>query len=534
MPKRIPSILKAPRRQATSGRIRVASGVYAYSPSDAFRQKRPPTAVELVQSNRNAAYAMARLNAISVATQPLRLYATTNTSKGHAAPRCRTKALSRTQEKALFANPSCAKRLGTADRVDEVTEHPVLDVMHDVNPWFDHFQLMYLTQLYQEIVGTSFWYLVDGPGSRPSEIWPLPSWMVAIQPDYTGTDVIRNFIFTGGGGQAVLEPEQVLYFREMSLHDPYVGSWSPLRANYDYAQVHDKQTAYRDALLGNRGRPDAMLIPNEEGGELTIDFAAQNRIKAEYEQSYSLGGAGRLFVAPGGMKLEPLSWSPTDMGEIEMSRATLHDLARGYGIASPLIDGDATNRANFDAALLFHARYAVRPRCRQMEESLNSNFLPRWDDSGRLFFAFDDPVPADKVALREELIGYVSGGIISRNEARAELGHAPVDGGDELLVTNSLVPLSTAADPPDPVVANDPGVIPDETETPDEAEDDDDAFEEGDDVESGAAGKSWGGEHRHPFRRQGQGDGRHDPAGGRPGRARGQHLWAAGWAADQA
>lgn len=527
MPKRVPAIYRAAARRparrpeggnapSSSGRIRVASGIYSYAPSDAFRAKRPPTPVELIQSYRYATYVCASINATAVATQPFRLYATTTHGRGKALSSfCRPRSLNRHRERWLESNPTLTKRLAGVDKVEEITDHPILELFDYVNPWLDRFQLLEMTQLYREIDGRDFWYWVDGPGERPIEVWPLPSWMVYVQPDYTGTDVVKNYIFTGGGGQAILECDQLLFGKETSLFDPYIAGFSPLRANYELAQIYDKQLDYRDATISNRGRPDAMLIPKED--QEFNDPVAIQRITAEYEQSYSLGRAGRLWVPPGGTELKPINWSPTDMGEMAQSRSILHDIARAFRVPVPLVDGESANRANMDAALLQHARYAVLPRIRKLEEHWNSNWVTKWDDSGRLFLAFDDPVPADKVLERETNVAYVGAGIRTRNEVRADLGDEAVEDGDELLVSNTLVPLSLALKPPAPVVVQSgqppkPDEVPPEGREraeeiepePREPEEGAEAepFAEGEDVESERGSKS-----RHKF------NPRHDQAG---------------------
>jgi hypothetical protein len=172
-----------------------------------------------------------------------------------------------------------------------------------------------------------------------------------------------------------------------------------------------------------------------------------------------------------------------------------------------------------DAALLQHARQAVLPLCRHLEESINSNLVPRFDD--RLVFAFDNPVPADEALERENIKVFVGIGLMARNEARAKLGLPPVDGGDVLLVPSSVVPLDRALSPPDPrIIMPDgpahPDELPDATRDPseefdaanDEHDGHDEPFEEGDDVASQSApsgkaladGDGEGDEHRDPFR----------------------------------
>jgi len=506
--KRMPDS-RSPERLSPGGkgRIRVGSGTYTYAPAGAFRAKRPPTPIELVYSYRNAVQCVARIRAEAVSGHPLRLYTITDKSMGHKSSPYRTKALTRRQERYLSGEAHISKRLAGVDFVEEVTEHPILELFEWVNPWMNRSQLLELTQYYLDIVGINLWYLNRGTGGVPIELWPLPAWQVAVVPDYVGTDVIQRFVFTGGGGQATLDPKEVLFNRELSLFDPYTQGWSWVRGNYDAIQIYDKNLDYRDSVLSNRGRPDAMLIPKEEDGGVTIGDEAIQRITAEYEQSFALGRAGRLWVPPGGMELKPIGWTPQDMGELALGKQALHDVARAAGVPIPLVDGESANRANMDASLLQFSRFCLKPMLRKLEEHWNSNFVGLWSD--RLFLAFDDPVPADKALERDTHIAYVNAGIMTRGEARSEIGKPPIEGDDEILVANNLVPLGVALEPPAPIVRqSDQSASPKPDEVPEEArgnapeieapEADDDAFDEGDDSTETEV-KSWEGEQSRPF-----------------------------------
>ncbi len=514
MRKRLPSIMKATRPR-TDGiakplkeRPRVVSGVGAYGALDAFRQKRPPTPIDLVLAYRAFTFSCVNRVARAVANIPLKLYVTTG--KGQKSPRVKTKAINRRTERHLEANSSITKKLGQADQIEEVTEHEFLELLDYVSPWLDRFTLLELTQAYLETVGCAFWTFVKGYAGLPIEIWPLPAWLVYVQPDYTGTDVISRYIMTAGGGQRVFEPAEVLYFRSTSLLDPYTQPWGPLRAAYTYCDFSDKLSAYDDSLVTNRPRPDAVLMPSEKEALGPISAEETIRLNSWFQQSFAMSQAGSLWVAPGGMDLKPYPGPPFDTGAEEKSKQARYNIARCFDIPPAMVDPTSQSRANLDATLLLFARECIAPRCRKLEEALNSNLLPLYDE--RLFCAFDNPVPADEAMTRENIKAYIGIGVMARNEARAELGLAPVDDGDELLVPNNVVPLSHAIEPPAPVIIQQvqgtkPDEIPDEAQegqesdrsdetTPntDEAantedKEGDEPFKEGDDVKASAGKK---------------------------------------------
>lgn len=510
MAKTVPSILKVKRPPGKVQRPHVVSGVYPYSlGAGAFRQKRAPTPVELVASYRAMTYSFANRNARAVASQDLRLYGTTR--KGQKGASWAHRTLNLTEVKRLAKSyPESAtlqKAVTGAVRIDQIVDHPIIDLLDWVNPWMSRFQLFELTQLYNEIVGYSFWTFGIGAMKRLTEIWPLPAWMCYPTPDFWGTDVVLYYVFTAGGGQALLPRDEVLYFRTNNLFDPYTQGFGPLRAAYELAEIWDKRTDYEDSVLSNRARPDAVLVAEDD----VISPEEIARVNGEFYQNFGLSGAGKAYMLPGGYKVQPISWPPKDMGELALSKETKINLAAVFDIPSELVDQDAP-RAAKDAALLDYARNGIKPRCVRMQEHLNSNFVNRFDD--RLFLAYDDPVPADVKAETEKHGRLVAVGLESRNEARAEFGLPPVDGGDVLLVPNNLVPLDHALHPPDPriVMPNGPArpeEVPGDAEEPSETFDDenhagqidegeDEEFEEGDDVQS-AKGLTVEGKQGRPF-----------------------------------
>src|SRR2546421_505986 len=62
-----------------------------------------------------------------------------------------------------------------AAAVAEVTEHPLLTLLEQVNPVHNSFDLWELTTLYQETFGSAYWLLDLDPLGVPRSVWPLPS-----------------------------------------------------------------------------------------------------------------------------------------------------------------------------------------------------------------------------------------------------------------------------------------------------------------------------------------------------------------------
>jgi hypothetical protein len=125
----------------------------------------------LVEKYRGWVYACAHKNAVCCAQVPLRLYV--------AKPARKTKALFPTRKvhrsrlKYLGESPSLIKFTSQADEIEEVTEHPVIDLLNKANDFMNRFDLLEFIFLSQEITGNGIWCKYRNNLRVPTELWPL-------------------------------------------------------------------------------------------------------------------------------------------------------------------------------------------------------------------------------------------------------------------------------------------------------------------------------------------------------------------------
>ncbi len=106
---------------------------------DAYRRNRNPTPNEILAELKNTAWTCASVNAAVCASFPPKLYVTTR--PGQARPKCLTKSLPFAADRRLRAEPHLSARTKSADRIEEVTDHPLLDLLVQVNPIMNAFDL---------------------------------------------------------------------------------------------------------------------------------------------------------------------------------------------------------------------------------------------------------------------------------------------------------------------------------------------------------------------------------------------------------
>ena len=389
---------------------------------DAYKRSREPTANELLAELKGTAWACISINAAVCASFPPRLYVTTGT--GQARPKCAAKALPARAEHWLRSLPHLASHVKAAAAIEEVTDHPLLTLLRQVNPIHNSFDLWELTQTYLEVHGRAFWYLSKGPLGTPEEIWLLPSQNVTPKREPDSPRPIDFYQYRTGAREQRFAPDEVIFFRYPDPRDPYAGGLSPLRACFEQAALASEYAATKSAIYENRALPSALFSPDTVVGE-----AERDRLETQINQKLRRGGAGRILVVEGGTKVQLLSQSLGDLAALADLKATKEDIANAFHIPIAFLTSE-TNLANLQAAEHQHMAKAITPRLRRRDEKLNEQLLPLYDPTGRLFMASEDPVPVNFENDLRELELKLKYGVFTINEVRTAGGLLPVPWGD--------------------------------------------------------------------------------------------------------
>ncbi len=411
-------------------------------------------------------YSFANKNANGVATNPLRLYV--QTTGNTATKSLKTKKVSLKVQKQIRKS---RKAMSEGTNIEEVTDHPLLTLLYEVNDQLNGNQLWFVTSLYLEILGRAYWKVDANPVSgEPDRLWILPPQSVSPITGEDGFVVAYKYrvgnsykIFRKVGVEAGVKGTEgaeadgeVIPFLFNSLANPYTLGQSPLMAAYSHVVLSSNLTDFENALIGNRARPDGMLIPKGETNEEDA-----KRLLKSFEQKFTGSGNGRTLVADAAFTYVPLSYTPTDLGALQINAETQKMVAAAFDVPEALYSKDA-NRANADAAHYQHARYAIAPRCLNIEQQLNATLVPLFGDD-RLFLCFDNPVPEDEASEREEdkvrleqIKVAASLGAATVDEVREACDLPPATSGGEELVGAGVPTGAAAGGPGSAPAATDP------------------------------------------------------------------------------
>ena len=382
----------------------------------------------LISAYKSWIYVASQRNAISVASTPLRLYVAKTSSKKLLTP---TKSVDRKQLKFLESNPILKQKIANAVEIEEVTDHPFLDLMKRVNSDTEQFGLLELTELYQELCGDCYWYLINGALGVPDQIYVLFPQEIKIIPGKE--EFIAGYILERGTEKIPFEETEIVHFKFTNPQNAYYG-FSPLMAVVSAYNLSDNMAKYENSLFRNMAKPDGVLETDN-----ALSDANYRKVIRNWQKKYGgVHNAGKTALLDNGLHYNPISFPPKDLAILASKKVSKEEILNAYGQTLGMYSEQA-NRANSEMASYIYLRDTIRPRHMRLEQKLNAKLVMRYDE--KLFCAFDNCVPEDREAIRKENETYVKNGTISRNEARKRADFDERPDCDEILIPSGYVPI---------------------------------------------------------------------------------------------
>lgn len=391
----------------------------------------PENYTSLLNAYKSWVYVCSTKNATSFASFPLHLYVA---KPAKSKMLVETRPISKETKKFLYSKEMSHldRYLRKAVEVEEVLEHPFIELMKNVNPFMNEFELKELTCLNQELTGNNYWYLLNNNMGLPIQLWIVPPDKVKIIP--SKEEFISGYLYRNGLDATSFDKLEIVHFKYPSPTSAYYGMGVVAAIAHAY-NINENMNTYENTLFSNMARPDGILSTDQ-----SINPVELERTITEWNQRYSgVKKSGKTAILANGLKYQQISINPKDLNFLEGRKVTKEEIVNAFGQTLALYDKDA-NRANSDAAIYMFMRDAVSPRHRRTEQKINEQIMPRYDD--KLFCAFENCIPDDAEFNHRVRVESVNK-LITVNEARAEMGKDEVEGGDQLYIDGMSVPIGT-------------------------------------------------------------------------------------------
>lgn len=321
--------------------------------------------------------------------------------------------------------------------VEEVLEHPFLDLMKNVNPFMNGFTLLEMTQLDQECTGNAYWYLYKNAFGIPIEIWRIPPSNMYIVP--SRENFIAGYVYRSGTEEIPYDTDEIIHFKLPNPHSVYYGL-APWQVITKKISIEENMDTFENSLFENNAKPEGILYTTEVLGDKVFQ-----RVKKDWKDTY--GGskkAGKTAVLEKGLKYQQLTISPKDLNFLQGRKFYKELVAGAYGVPISMLTTENVNLANAYVGDRQYYSSTILPRLLRSEDVINEKMMSIYDTS--LFLSFDNPVPEDKEFTLKERDTYIRLGVRLINEIRNEDGLEPVEWGNRPVSMFGNAPISQSND----------------------------------------------------------------------------------------
>ena len=357
----------------------------------------------------------------------------------------------------LIANNASRVEINLFRGDQEVDDHPLKDLLYSPNPTQGQVEFFQSLYSYLLISGNSYILESGAENAPPIELYTLRPDRIRIKGSQTAIPKAYDYMI---GGQIANSYEvdpatgnsKVKHIKLFNPMDDYYGL-SPIQSAATDIDQHNLANKHNVNLLQNGARPSGAVVfkpKDETGAQIQLSDTQRNQLMTDLTQRFSgTGNAGKPMLLEGDFDWKEMGLSPKDMDFIQLKNMSAKDIALIFGVPSQLIGiPDAQTYSNFAEAKLAHYNETIIPLLDRIQSDLNEWLVPRFGDDLEMRYDIDS-IPAmaeQRTRVFESVTQGVQNGILTRNEAREQLGYEKIDGADTLLVPATLMPLNEASD----------------------------------------------------------------------------------------
>lgn len=319
------------------------------------------------------------------------------------------------------------------NKVVEVLEHPVLDLLYRVNPQMTKFNFLQLSVVYRDLLGASPWILekgTDGDKYPTSMYLARPEFFKA-EKDKEGN--VTKYVYEIGTYKKEFAPDQVIFLKNYNPKNPDKGI-GVVEAVRMTAENDDYMVQSNNNLMKN-GAISSGFLETEE----VLDNKEIKRLEKKAKaKMMGFENAHKIQILQGGMKFKPNIIPPRDLEFIEGRKLNRDEIAGIFGVPKSLLTFDDVNRASAQAGEYQFNKFTLEPLATEIIEQLNEFLVPKFDDD--LWLSFEPLAKEDEeLAIRGKEASCNKWRTI--NEVRESEGLHPVNGGDFIYMPLSSLPM---------------------------------------------------------------------------------------------
>lgn len=312
-----------------------------------------------------------------------------------------------------------------------VEEHPILRVLERNEPYR---QFMRRFATYYVSLGTTYAKVVMSDANRrPLALITMPAQYVRnIQGTYMKP--ISGYKYTETK-EMDIPVEEVIHAYIPSMHR----YWEELSPAIPLAEIISLNNA---SIRWNKNLAQAGGMPPVIAEVMTRNKSEIQAFKEWWREQTGADRSHELKVVGEGVKFHQTGVNPNDAEWSEAMLQTMRMIFMSLGVSSSLMNDAANKTYNnvHDARKGLYEEASI-PILETLLGAINSKLQPYYADNPviKIDKAKVEPIQEDRKMAVERLVKAVDAGIMTANEARAELGYKPARGASADMLQNSRI-----------------------------------------------------------------------------------------------
>ncbi|MET0402530.1 MAG: phage portal protein [Cystobacter sp.] len=365
--------------------------------------------------------------------------------------------------------PSHMRKTGPG-RYEHNTTSPAFRVFRQPNP-YETWPVWMLNMLAtMQFAGTAHAVAIRNDRGDIAELHRMPkgTCMPYVSPEdgsvyyaVGSNQMLPNF----GGVDAMVPARDVLVLRQYCPRHPLIGE-PPATAAALAMGVNVALSQSQAVFYARMSRPSGVLSTDQQ-----LTKEQFQRLRQNWDAQSTMLNQGGVPILGNGVKWVSMSID-SESAEVNLAqRMSIEEIARVYGVPLPVI-GDLSHATltNVEALISFWLSTGLGSLLDLVERAFDQLFG---------FDSVNDYTELDqKALLRTDFAGRVEalckgiqGALYKPDEARAEMGLPPVDGGDKVYAQTQMQPLGTPLPAPAPAPAPSGDEDPEDPDAPPPDED---------------------------------------------------------------
>ena len=370
-------------------------------------------------------YACIRKIAPAIAAASLHLFipeGNGNASKFPSVKASRRCAIADDTKNFLLTRPHCKAAMAVNENVEELTQHPALDVFKRANGSMTRSQLFDKLGIDMVLHGNTYWHpIMNNADTFPAMIQVIRVGTIKpVEKDgiVTGYEMPRRWPMP----PKKFKLEEILHFFYPNPHSISEGL-SPVSAASQRISGEVGIATVQNSTLKNKGIPAGLVkIIKRMGDEKFVEF------KKEWSELYAgTANDGKVGFAQGDWEFIKLAQTLEEMGYIEGAKMLREFIANDLQVPISKLTMESSNRAAADAGNTEFLRDTILPNLTLIAEELTEGMIPLFPslEGTGAFYMFENPVGEDmRMKIMARRVNRTTG-VTTPNDERQEDGREP-------------------------------------------------------------------------------------------------------------